>query len=115
MTFTSSFLRSQQRFQPVIRKWFNPRQLSKAFQGLPESVNYRLVEKLLNSLFMSQLCNGAFDFLEKREIQIVLIDANVFIGLSYKNKAITCYHFKCIPIEADITLSMNVAGPPSNN
>ncbi len=92
---------------PVISPILSPKSISRLATIMPLSINQKLVEKILNATFKEQIGEGDFDFLQDRQLQIEIIDANLFIGLSFNNQRITCTHFASSSYSADATLSVD--------
>jgi len=105
LTFVPS--RIQQTLEPVVKRFFAPQKLSRLVTRAPQKLNRKIVEKILNSVFAEQINEGDFDFLENRSLQIEIIDARLFVGLSYNLSEITCQSFNNTPFQSDVTLSVN--------
>lgn len=98
--------RLQQSLEPVLAKFIKPKNLSRIATRLPDRLNNMVVEKLVNSTFAEQISEGDFDFLENRLLQVEIIDAGLFVGLSYDQNKIICKHFSRYSLQADVTLSI---------
>lgn len=96
----------QQRLEPLLVKLVKPQTLSRFVTRLPHRLNSLVVEKLVNSAFAEQIGDGDFDFLEGRLLQVEIIDAGLFVGLSYEKNKLTCKHFSRNSHQADVTLSI---------
>lgn len=92
---------------PLISKLFSPERLVKIATKMPFIFNQKVIVQVLNNIFSEQIQDGDFDFLNQRQLQIEVIDAKCFVGLSFYNKKITCNHFSEKKIDADATLSIN--------
>jgi len=73
----------------------------------PVTLNCIATQKLINNTFSEQIAEGDFEFLQGRLLQIEIIDANIYVGLSFNNKRIICTHYNNRPITADATLSID--------
>ncbi len=97
----------QQTLDPVVSRFIKPRILSSIATRMPRKLNYIVVEKLLNNAFAEQIGEGDFEFLEGRVLQVEIIDANLFIGLSFNHNKIICNHFNNLACTSDATLSID--------
>lgn len=97
----------ESKLTPLISKLFSPLRLVKIASKMPLILNQRVTEKLLNKAFFEQIEDGDFDFLSQRQLQIEVIDAKLFVGLSFNNGKIGCSHFGVESFDADATLSIN--------
>lgn len=97
----------ESKLTPLISKLFLPANIVKIATKMPFNANQRMVEKLLNKAFSEQIQDGDFDFLSQRQLQIEVIDAKLFVGLSFSNGKITCSYFSAESFDADATLSIN--------
>jgi len=97
----------ESKLTPLISKLFLPLNIAKIATKMPFVINQRIAEKLLNTAFSEQIEDGDFDFLNQRQLQIEVIDAGLFVGLSFNNGKIGCSHFSAKSIDADATLSIN--------
>ncbi len=98
--------RLQKNLNPVISKFLRPQNLVRATSFMPHKLNCTLTQQLLNKAFMEQISDGDFDFLEGRLLQVEIIDARLFIGLSFEQNRISCFHFNCQSRHSDVTLSI---------
>lgn len=92
--------------EPTLSKFIKPPILSLIATKMPQRLNTMVVEKLLNSAFKEQIDDGDFEFLEGRLLQIEIIDANLFLGLSFKKNKMNCFHFNKQACQSDVTLSI---------
>ncbi len=99
----------QKKLNPLISNFFKPKNLVLASSFMPRKLNCALTEKLLNSAFAEQVSEGDFDFLEGRLLQVEIIDAGLFIGLSFEKNRISCFHFNTQSGDSDVMLSINTA------
>ena len=97
----------QHTLTPVISRFIQPLNLSRVATRMPQRLNQLVVEKLLNGAFAEQLADGDFEFLEDRILQVEILDAGLFIGLSYVQNRITCNRFSRDAGESDVTLSVD--------
>jgi predicted lipid carrier protein YhbT len=96
----------QQSFEPITKRLLNPQSLSKAASKMPFVLNAALVEQLCNKAFNEQITDGDFEFLEGRILQIELLDAALWVGLSFARDKIKCVHFNTCASCSDVTLSI---------
>jgi predicted lipid carrier protein YhbT len=96
----------QQRLEPLLSHLIKPDALARIAMRMPAMLNSFVVEKLVNSAFAEQIGDGDFDFLGGKRLQVEIIDAGLFVGLSFENGSITCQHFNRHPQTADATLSI---------
>jgi len=107
MSLTAITSHLQQTLNPVVSRFIKPPFLSKIAVRMPRKFNYLVVERLLNSAFAEQISEGDFEFLEGRALQVEIIDAKLFIGLSFHHNRITCFHFNSLACTSDATLSID--------
>jgi predicted lipid carrier protein YhbT len=101
--------RIQQTLEPLLSKMIRPQNLGRVISRMPRRLNSVIVQKLLNNVFAEQIREGDFDFLSGRLLQIQIIDAKLYIGISFSRKKIVCDHFSKLPCEADVTLSIDTS------
>jgi len=94
-------------FAPTVSKLFSPKILGRITTKLPLSLNQKVVSKLINLAFVEQVADGDFGFLAGKRLQIEIIDAMLFVGITFKHQQICCYHFDNVLHTADATLSIN--------
>lgn len=99
--------RIQQTLDPLLARFMKPENLSRLATRVPQNLNRAVVEKLLNRAFKEQINEGDFDFLQNKILQVELIDAKLFVGLSFSANKIICHHFNSLPCESDVTLSID--------
>jgi predicted lipid carrier protein YhbT len=92
---------------PLLSKLFSPVAIANVATKMPLILNQKITEKLLNAAFSEQIQDGDFDFLIEQQLQIELIDAKLFIGVSFNQGQINCSHFSAETFSADATLSIN--------
>jgi predicted lipid carrier protein YhbT len=99
--------RIQQTLDPLLARVFSPLNLSLIVTRAPLKLNCAVVQKLLNYAFTQQICEGDFDFLQKRILQVEITDARLFIGLGFSQNKLICHHFERLPCQSDVTLSID--------
>jgi len=99
--------RIQQTLESVLSRFTKPHNLGRFATRMPQKLNCVIVQKLLNSVFAEQIGDGDFDFLENRALQVEILDAGLFVGLSFCQNRITCNHFNNRPFHSEVTLSIN--------
>ncbi len=107
MTSITLSTKIQRSVEPVIKKVITPGNFGVLSRVIPIKVSQLIVEKMANLMFKEQVNEGEFGFLQQRLAQIVLIDASIFIGLSFSGGKITCDRFRSETFESDVTLSIN--------
>ena len=107
MIFTAVTSQLQQTLNPLLTRFIQPRGLIRVATRMPQQFNFLVVEKLLNSAFAEQINEGDFAFLEHRTLQIEIIDAGLFVGLSYSQNRIICHHFNKQACTSEVTLSID--------
>ncbi len=100
--------------QPLLEKMINPdlfkpKQLTKIAKSLPFKLNAILIEKIANKVLFEQIKQADFDFLQNKTLQVTILDADLKLGLSFKNNKITCIHFSEQAFPADVTLAVNTS------
>lgn len=96
----------QQRLEPLLTRLIKPQALTRIATRMPARLNTLVVEKLVNSAFGEQIGDGDFDFLSGKVLQVEIIDASLFVGLSFADGRISCQHFSRYSHTADVTLSV---------
>lgn len=94
-------------FDSFISKLISPPNLGWVATRLPTKLNYLAVQQIINKLFSEQISDGDFEFLEDRLLQIEILDAQLFVGLSYSKGSIKCLHFDSHSITSDASLSID--------
>lgn len=107
MNLTAVTSHLQQTLDPLFNRLIKPEQLCLVATRMPQQLNRMMVQKLLNNAFAEQISDGDFEFLEGRLLQVEIIDAHLFIGLSYGHNKISCKHFNQHPCSSDVTLSVD--------
>ena len=100
--------------QPLLKQiispeFFKPKRLTKIAKALPFKLNAILFETIANKVLFVQIKQGDFDFLQNKTLQINMLDADLMLGLSFKNNTITCIHFSEQAFLADVTLAVNTS------
>ncbi len=107
MSLTAVTSHLQQRLEPVVSRFIKPQFLSNIATKMPRKLNFVVVEKFLNTAFAEQISDGDFEFLEGRVLQVEIIDAGLFVGLSCSHNRIICNHFDSTACTSDATLSID--------
>lgn len=98
----------QQTLDPLLSRFIRPQLLSRVATRMPLKLNQLVVEKLINTVFAEQLAAGDFEFLSQRVLQVEIIDAGLFVGLSHQQGRIVCTHFdRLARVPVDATLSID--------
>ena len=106
MKIESVVTRLKQTVEPALIRLVTPENLAQIAINLPSRLNFFVVQELLNRTFDEQISDGDFSFLEGRRLQIKVLDAELFVVLSYCNHKIVCLHLSSYPIESDVILSI---------
>lgn len=106
MNITTLTGRAQQNVSSLAKRLANPSKLGWLATKFPKSINCFTTQKIINAAFAEQIADGDFDFLQDRVLLIEIIDAELFLALSFNNHKIICTHFDNNPIESDATLSI---------
>ena len=107
MSFITVTSRVQQNFGALVQKAISPANLGWLSTRMPKTLNCIATEKLINKAFAEQISEGDFDFLQDRFLQIEILDANLYVGLSYSRNKIICVHFSDQSTQSDVTLSID--------
>ncbi len=86
-----------------------PKKLVGIAVKLPSTINFAIIDSLLNKVFAQQVRDRDFDFFQGRILQIEFSDARLCIGLTYRCNKLNCIHFDSQPAKATSTLSINVS------
>jgi len=90
-----------------VKNLIKPQNLGWISTKFPETFNCITTQKIINKTFSEQIADGDFDFLQGRLLQIEILDANLYVGLSFNNNRIICTQFSNIATQADATLSID--------
>ncbi len=91
----------------LLRSLVSPQKLGWMSTKMPETLNCIVTQKIINRTFSEQISDGDFNFLQNKLLQIEILDAGIYIGLSFNNNRIICTHFNNLSIQADATLSID--------
>ena len=105
-TFTS---RTPQSLRALAKKLISPPKLGWLTTRFPKTINAMVTQKLINNTFAEQIADGDFCFLQDRLLQLEISDANLYVGISYRQSKIICTYFNDHPSQSDATLSINTA------
>lgn len=95
--------------KPLLTKLVSPANLGRISTKMPERLNFLVVNQLINKAFEEQVDDGDFDFLQGRNLQIEIIDAGVFVGLTQIGNKLSCSQFGDQKQSSDVTLSIDVS------
>ena len=90
----------------VMKKLISPNNLGWVSTKFPDKLNFLATQALINNAFAEQISEGDFDFLQDRLLQIEILDAGLYIGLSFQQNKIICNHFSDQHKLSDVTLSI---------
>jgi len=107
MSFRATISNINRKLFPLVSKSLSPPNLGKIATFVPLKINQLIIERVLNSIFIEQITDGEFDFLQDHLLQIEIIDARLFLGISAKNGKICCTHLSSTSCPSDATLSIN--------
>jgi len=107
MFFNSLFVAISRQVITRVPEMFLPHQIGSVILKLPSSPSKKMIESLLNSTFSNQISEGDFDFLNDKQLQLEIVDANLFIGISFSNRYFCCTHLSSAKYSNDVTLSIN--------
>ena len=107
MNFVPSASNVSKKIAPLMSNLLSPVKLGWLATRFPMKLNCLAVQQLINNIFSEQISDGDFNFLEDRLLQIEILDAGLFIGLSYNHNRIKCSHFDTHSIDSDVTLSID--------
>jgi O2-independent ubiquinone biosynthesis accessory factor UbiT len=107
MTFSTIPNTLHQNLRVFTKHLLSPETFSRVSTKMPFALNAMLIEKLFNNLFSEQIMDGDFEFLNGRLLQIELLDAKLWVGLSFALQKVKCRHFNSIPCCSNVTLSLN--------
>jgi len=108
MNLTAVTSQIQQTLDPLFSRFIRPQLLGRIATRMPSRLNHLVVEKLVNTVFAEQLLEGDFEFLTDRVLQVEIIDAGLFVGLSFQQGRLICNHFNRLArVPVDATLSID--------
>jgi len=99
----------QKTFEPLAQRLLQPRSLARIATRMPRRLNHVVVEQLLNRVFAEQIEEGDFDFLQHRVLQVEMIDAGLFVAVSFAQNRMQCRYFGGQPGDSDVMLSITVS------
>jgi len=107
MSILSSLPAAPSGVSSFIKKLVSPPTIGWISTKIPSTINCIATQKIINHTFSEQITDGDFDFLQNRLLQIEILDAGLYVGLSFNNSRIICTHFDSTSIKADATLSID--------
>jgi len=107
MSFLSSLPAPPSGVSSFVKKLVSPPTIGWISTKVPSTINCIATQKIINHTFCEQITDGDFDFLQNRLLQIEILDAGLYVGLSFNQNRIICTHFDNTAIEADATLSID--------
>ena len=107
MSFLSSLPAPPSGVRTFVKKLVSPPAIGWVSTKVPSTINCIATQMIINHTFCEQIADGDFDFLQNRMLQIEILDAGLYVGLSFNQNKITCTHFDNTSIEADATLSID--------
>jgi len=109
MSLSTVHAQLQKTFEPLALRLLHPQTLARVATRLPQRLNFVLVEQVLNRAFAEQIEEGDFDFLQDRILQVEVLGAELFVGVSFVRARMQCQYFSAQPGESDVTLSIGVS------
>ena len=106
MTILALHRQLQKTFDPLLARLLRPQSLARVATRMPERMNVLLVEQMLNRALTEQIAEGDFDFLQRRVLQVEVLDAHLFVGVSFDRNRLSCRYFRATVGEPDVTLSI---------
>ncbi len=106
MTILALHRQLQKTFDPLLARLLRPQALARVATRMPERMNFLLVEQMLNRAFAEQIAEGDFDFLQHRVLQVEVLDAGLFVGVSFDRNRLLCRYFRATAGKSDVTLSI---------
>lgn len=97
----------QTTFRPIAKKLFSPENLSTVATKLPFLINQTLIEQVCNKVFLEQINEGEFEFLTNKHLQVEIIDAQLYVILTYQNNRLCCTGFAKESNHSEVTLSIS--------
>lgn len=107
MNFAPTASKISETLSQSVSKLLQPTKLGWMAVKLPMKLNCLVIQQMANTVFAEQIAEGDFEFLESRLLQVEILDANIFVGLSYNQNRISCVHFDDSGIVSDVTLSID--------
>ncbi|MDH5629147.1 MAG: SCP2 sterol-binding domain-containing protein [Gammaproteobacteria bacterium] len=92
-----------------VRWLLAPSQLASITTKLPFIICQKSIELACNKMLEEPVNEGEFDFLNAKVLQIEIIDARLFAGLSFRNNKIICVYMDNNKHSSDVTLSIATA------
>ncbi|WP_196138046.1 SCP2 domain-containing protein [Aliikangiella sp. G2MR2-5] len=105
-----SALKIEQKTLSILKSLLAPSAIGKFVLTAPARLNRFAVEQAANFALRDNLTQGDFDFLDNRLLKIVILDADLQIGLTTSQQKIRCTFFRKVDKEAaDATLSIDTS------
>jgi len=109
MSLLSTPAKIHQSFGLKVKELVKPEKLAWVATKLPKTLNCLATQQIINTAFSEQIADGDFEFLQERTLQIEILDAKLYLVLSYNQNKIICSHFSDNQIDSDATLSIDTA------
>lgn len=97
----------QRNLKPVLARLVSPRRLGRLATGLPQTINRIALDQVMNRVFAEQIAEGEFDFLQGRQLQLEITDADLFVVLTFTRERLSCLQFSRQTHEVDATLAID--------
>lgn len=107
MSFVPAISNASTTVGSLVSKLLSPEKLSWVATKLPMKLNCLVIGQVINSVFAEQIAEGDFDFLEDQQLQIEVLDADLFVAISFSENKIQCTHFASHATESDASLSID--------
>lgn len=91
---------------PKIASWVAPKNLGFCVRLVPQLVNRKVIESVLNRVLQEQVADGDFDYLTGKWLQVEIRDAQLFVTLGFHNGHFVCREVVRESCEANAYLSV---------
>lgn len=95
--------------QPKLAALLAPQRLSSCISFVPQVINRKLIEAVLNRVLKEQITDGDFDYLTGKWLQVEIRDAQLFTIIGFRNRQFVCRQVAQASSDADARLSVFTA------
>lgn len=94
---------------PKFASWVAPKNLGFCVRLVPQLVNRKVIESVLNRVLLEQVVDGDFDYLTDKWLQVEIRDAQLFTIIGFRHQQFVCRQIAQESSEADARLSVFTA------
>lgn len=95
--------------QPKLAALLAPQKLGSCISFVPQVINRKLIEAVLNRVLQEQIGDGDFDYLTGKWLLVEIRDAQLFTTIGFRNHQFVCRQVAQESSDADARLSVFAA------